>query len=421
MRLKINIRKIKCETLIFYLLIIIILIDHDLFWIFKINSTILNYVQLFAAIGAFGLVFFSHRRKKIKYNMRRVKWYLFITVLFLVCQCVYTQITYREQTTSAFFSLGINYVWIILVWPIMYLFSTSVEAEHFFDTIKRVVVIAMIIMFCHAFFYNSFSIEIFSISFYKPYGSRNGRLRIWDLSSFEGFAVIWAFFEILRRKRVLANIIYIVIILGTMIYVEQARMMLICIILAVASMYISNSGKQGYSLLLKIVLIISTVSVFLFGDIIGRLFESFSLTGNYAGSTRIRLAEWSYALELYFAHPINGMGLIFNDVRDQYINYRASSHFAYSDIGIIGLLAQIGSWTYIIYCVPICRFLYITIREKSKSVYYVFMLGLIIYLLATSGSILVLNNVRCMLWPICFCTFLIGRTRAGSLYTVKAG
>lgn len=267
-----------------------------------------------------------------------------------------------------------------------------------------IVSITLGVILIFAIIYNFRNIQLFGIESYYLLIRRNNRLRLWDLSSMEGFAALWSFYNILySNKNRIKHFIFLLIIFISLFYVEQTRMMQIAIILSMIVMYIMKDARHKKQLVLRIVLSIVMFLLFIFTGWWQELSMLFSVNGRYGFSTTVRFDEIDYTLSLIRENPIFGTGLVTAETSEHVDFYEGHGLFNYTDIGIIGLVAQIGIASIFVYILPMIRFLYILIKTRKfkNEEPYSYLLGIYIYLVITSISLIITNNKRIFAWPFC--------------------
>ena len=156
-----------------------------------------------------------------------------------------------------------------------------------------------------------------------------------------------------------------------------------------------NKRKASNRTIAALVLVLGVASVFAFGidDVI---LESFSITGDKGSSTIARLNSVAYYTECFIQNPFCGFGF----TNDASIINGPTGYSWPSDVGLIGQLAKIGLFVIPIYFVIIIRFLFIFF-DKQISHECKMLAGInLIYLIMSSGSLIILDSERAILTPI---------------------
>ena len=73
-----------------------------------------------------------------------------------------------------------------------------------------------------------------------------------------------------------------------------------------------------------------------------------------------------------------------------------------SDVGFIGLLAETGLFSLVFFVIPIVRMVYVLYKTKEMPLdaMRMFLMVLIIYLLATSATVIITDGSRCLAFPV---------------------
>ena len=83
------------------------------------------------------------------------------------------------------------------------------------------------------------------------------------------------------------------------------------------------------------------------------------------------------------------------------VQYGPLGTFYYSDVGVFGLLAETGLMSVIFYFVPLVHIIKTGVRtqrtEQRKK--YAFLIGMIVYLVGTSISLLITDSGRALAYP----------------------
>lgn len=397
------------SSIIYLCLVFAVIAENECFRLFKIDTGFLKILKLLLLGIAFLLVVFTNNIRKIELQgLRFLYKYLFIIVVFLLGQYIYTKQMYHSQNLLDFFRVAQGYLYLIMLIPLFYLFQSDIGLEKVLDSFKILVFITLLIMIVNAYFYNTRGVNIIPINYYTELMRRNNRLRVLDLSSMEGMAIIWTFYELLYRKRhKCLNSVILLVSFGALIYVEQARVIQISILMSLAIMYILKADRRRNAILMKIACICLVGGYSVLSGQIGEVIRSFSANGAYGSSTTIRLDEVRHAIQLISKYYINGVGLVSKYIGNYFSSYAGRGQFGLTDIGILGLLTQIGLWVIPVYLYPMFRFFNILCKTKNDSdqYYYPFLIGLFSYLLMTSATIIIINQQRIYAWPMVICIF----------------
>lgn len=400
---------ISDNSIVYLCLMLAVIAENECFRLFQIDTIMLKFANLLMIYISFFIVIFRSRKKHMKLSdFNFLYCYLAVIAVFLVVQYIYTTQLYRAQSLFEFLKMAQGYSYVVMVIPLFYLFQSGTGLDKIMDSFKILVFITLTVMIIAAFFYNTRGINIFPIDFYMKYMRRNNRLRILDLSSMEGLIIIWTFYELLcKKKKKCLNAVILIVSFGALLYVEQARVMQISVILSLGVMYLLKSNRRRNAILMKIICICVIAGYIIFSGRVGDVINSFNVNGDYGSSTKIRLDEIKHAIQLISKYYINGVGLAAIHIGNYYSSYIGRGNFGMTDIGLLGLITQIGLWTIPVYIYPMFRFFNILLKIKNRDDknYFLLLCGLFLYLLMTSITIIIINQQRIYVWPMIICIF----------------
>ena len=394
--------RVKYSDIFFGLILTIIIIDCDFFRLFKIGDDIYKAVNLLI-VGVILFICIIHKNIFIvsKKCGKFIYFYIGLISSYMIFEYIYTMHIYEGlQTFYEFAKYNKHYVFIFLIIPLTYIFMVKNEFIDVMNGVLIVVTITLGLILLHAIMYNWQEVELLNISIYAKRLTRNDRMRMWDLSSLEGLAIIYATYRFLCDKK--KKILYFVsafICLMALVYVEQTRMMLIAVAVSLVSMIVIKPSRTSGEILMKVVLI-SLIGIIAGFIILPKLFTSFN--GGY--SISYRLIEMQFAVNILRTHGIFGMGTISYNIQKYLYYYGIYSSISLNDIGIVGDVAQAGIWSIGLFIVPMLRMAWILLNGKKDDV-QIFLWAIYVYLLVTSVTLFVLNSKRILMWPFCLALF----------------
>lgn len=394
--------KLRYSYIIYCLILFIIIFDCNVFHLFKVNDNIYKAINLAVTVFAILACVINKNVLKICNEFSiYIYYYLGIILTFLLFEYMYTIRTYGNlQTIYEFAKYNKHYIFVFLTIPLFYIFIIQNNFESIMDSIAILIVISLGLILIHAFLYNWQGTELLNISKYVGKHNRNGRMRVWDLSSLEGLVIIYGFCQFLcNKKRKFFYLVQVVICIGALIYVEQTRMMLIAIAISLLFMIIIKPVKSKEEIVGKILIVIVSCIIGLL-VIIPKLIDSFSR----GISISYRLVEIQFIFNFLENKGILGMGMIGYNLQ-RYLFYRGVyANISLDDVGIIGYTAQAGIWSIGVFILPMLRMLWILLQGE-KNDFKLFLWTIYIYLLVTSATLLVLDNQRILMWPFCLALF----------------
>lgn len=330
------------------------------------------------------------------------KYNWFVIVFVLIPQTIYGFV--QGQTVSEYIDAVRGATYLLLSAPLLKLFIYHNKTDRVMDMIALLTTISLGILLANSFVLNMTGTSLLPYDYFQmPSYGRSNRLRILLISNFLSFVSIYAFSNLLSGfpKKVL-NIATVCIALGAEFYVEQTRMIELGIIASFLIIFSMKIKKKRY----KILIYFSSVCIALFGIInewFAGFWNTFSIENSKTGiSTLIRTIELKAAVGLIFENPILGTGMV--------ANYRLpvtiSGHsiiYDHTDIGIIGTVTYIGIiGTLVLFVFPYCRcvntLVHIPEQHRETRDYY-FLIGIVVYVTLTAGTILITDNARIFVWP----------------------
>ena len=149
------------------------------------------------------------------------------------------------------------------------------------------------------------------------------------------------------------------------------------------------------------------IGILLFtSDVVWNFISSFSPTGEQSGSTIARLYAWEYYFNKFLANPL--FGFAWPGDESYYNVAHGALGVAYlSDVGFVGLMAELGLFSIPFYIVPLARMGYILykigIRNAVKK--YMFLVVLFLYLIGSSITLIITDAGRALAFPFIIALF----------------
>lgn len=394
--------RLRISHIFYFIVLIIIICDCNGFRLFSIDDNIYKGISLLmVGVASIICIFYKTVLDFSKKYGRFIFFYLGMLLAFFVFEFFYIRRMYgSQQTFYEFANYNKYYVFILLTIPLIYVFAMNDGIKEIMDSVLVIVTITLGLVLIYAFFNNWQTIELFNIKIYANTSIRNGRLRMWDLSSIEGMAIIYGVYRFLcAKKGKLLYLLQVIICISSLIYVEQTRMMLIALAISIAFMVFIKPYKTAGGILGKYgVLLLTGVLGCLF--VVPRLITSFSK----GVSISYRLIEIQFTYNLLQNYGLFGMGMISRRLQRYLFYYGIYSNISLEDIGIIGYTAQAGIWSIGLYLLPMLRMAWILLHGEKNDL-KILLWSIYSYLLITSATLLVLDSQRILMWPFCLALF----------------
>lgn len=388
--------KVTITRIYYVLFILCILLEIRAFNI--VNASMeLTMALLFDVVLLFVLALWD---KKINPGKWIYRYIVLVFAVIVIPQTIYA--FYQGETIDGYIDVIRHIIFILLAVPLIKYFCRKRSIVELLDVITLLTTITLVLVLVNSFSLNNFGTQLIPFDYFqKPSTGRWGRIRLFLITDFTGFAYIYSFARLIKKES--RNILYLtslVVCLASEIYVEQARMLYMAMIATSIFMYAQAlKGK-------KIGLYIAAGFMVIFGwmgDWFDSFFSMFSVNNAGVGiSSLIRINEVKYAFELIKQHPVLGTGMVaqylFPVTQDGF--YFEYNH---TDIGLLGTITYIGLLgASIIFIIPYIRGLrtvwQCSVKDKDSFEYY-FLFGLWVYITITSLTVIITDSARIFVWP----------------------
>lgn len=267
------------------------------------------------------------------------------------------------------------------------------------------VFICQVVILIQGIIYNTTSIIIFKgMSSSGVPRMRNGSIRAtWTILNFIGLD--YAMFTFLNKGKQLATkkqaSILLIISIINLVFFCGTRAIVIATFLSFLAMYVFGRKIK----LMRKIMIVFLAVVLLFGfGLYGRIVKSFSVDGEYGGSTSVRMHEMDYYTKQIKRNPVFGMGLVRPKRNDLKLIYGGPLGGTPTDVGLVGLVAETGLLGTGCFAILFFRGIYIILKTR-KDENNVYLIGLLAYIIATMPSIIITNISYITGMAICVAIF----------------
>lgn len=405
MLMRIKVRNSKTYYLIFFLVILIFFADLQFFYALKIgtlNTPSNKYLILFITIVADLIL-----AKYIQFNFNKFKFFsfflLYICVVVLMIS-IKSMIIYKESFIDVFTCFHHFFI-VLLTIPMFFLFERSNGFDKVFSIINSIVCISCLILLLQSIFYKQgFLLPGLNI---EEIQIRNGNIRIFagNLTSMSFMYNLSILFNVNSKKKKKKTIISCIIQSFTIITVQMSRFIIVLYVFLICCGYIIAYKKNKMKIILFFIIFIIGISVLDFESFT----NSFSINSSTGISTSNRIEAMNYFINQFVEHPISGIGFIRDSRFDlAQILHGATLTYYYSDVGLIGLMGEMGLLGISIYFVFLFRIIWIYIKIKKSNVdkeKYIFLSLLLIYVISSSFTAILTNPANTILFAIVFACF----------------
>ena len=346
--MKIKISTIEKTSIVFFLLM-------QLSY-FKLFGNVLNWfaysfnpkpLQIFYFVMVLTLALLGIRHLK---HTSRVFWLEIVCCIFPTTVNIFIEVN-NGADLSDLMGFILPFWYVLLAVPVLRLLQSGQwEFDKMIKTLIILIIGSLCIRMVIVFYYSISGITLFpNIAMEGAVENwvRNGRLRV-NPSSLSILLIPLSYYWILQHpKKRLLGIVGIIVGLLYPGYATQARSMMLYGIVTVGAMYLFQNVSEKMKLFRYFAIIIIFVIVVNTKQF-NTFFDSFSATNAETGlSTSVRLAAIAYYGGMFLKNPMWGNGF----TRTVYSGNMVIGHI--TDIGIIGVLFQVGILIGVFYLVLI--------------------------------------------------------------------
>ena len=300
-------------------------------------------VSVFAVICTLILIILNRKIYFGKYS-----GYIAVLYIFLIYQGFFERSEYQYTATTIIYSL-IPYLILLMYFGIS---TYLLNGEYAFNLLciisEWITIILSVVLLLQLYIYNRTHIMFLNFvlgDWYTKYHiTANGRF----YSVSEGFVrviILVSFFDILRTKnhtyrRKLSASAMIFGILN-IIFVDQSRVYLIQIIIAILIMYFIYNNKLDTKNFIVTILIL-LVAIIILSFKLSSVMDT--LTNSTDGSSYARIGAIAYYLSILDRYLFTGLGIVIPDEGTLQYSFIKGANGIYNndDIGVFGVLASMG-------------------------------------------------------------------------------
>ncbi|SEW41991.1 O-antigen ligase family protein [[Clostridium] fimetarium] len=234
---------------------------------------------------------------------------------------------------------------------------------------------------------------------------RNGKLRM-SLGSFQMISTVYALYKcygISNKNKIIGTIIFMINFFA-LLYAGQTRMQIIAVVLGciVVIMLYTNTPIRS---LIVCIFGFSVIIYLVYSGMLSGFFGTFS--DESISDNNARFGALTFYWQHFLQNPLICFGFIVNPIYFS-LKYGPFGKYYYVDVGVVGLLAQTGLFTIIIYIWPVIHWGKECINILKNKVYrnkYGFLVVLLVLVIATTPTLIITNSGRSFMWPVLFATY----------------
>ena len=382
------------------LMLFIILFDYHFFYLVNYDVGIISLflkfgnqliIGMLACFMAVCVYLFHYKRIRVYGNY--VPLYCLSVFLIFALFAFYTILTYPEQKIADTFRYGGKFLYPILAIGFLYLFERDKGPKKWLNILNKLVFLWYLYVIIQSFYYKVTGNLLFDFRSYfgEELNLREENLRVGP-GSFGNIMLLYNLVQVLGcsdKKISLFSVLQVLLGAYCLFFVQQTRVAILIIVICAVFILLFR-GKTTFQKVIK-PLIVLVCGIFLVtNDTVWEFINSFSATGEQAGSTIARLYAWEYYFDQFLQNPLFGFAWPGDEAYFS-IAHGAQGSAYISDVGFVGLIAELGIFAIPFYVAPLIRMVYILskIGWKNALKEYMFLVVLLLYLLGTSITLLI--------------------------------
>lgn len=413
--------RIKKETpsvkILSIFFLVLFILDYEIFYLFEIPGfmRILKDNQLNLVTGFLGILLSGYYYSKYKYETiklyNRNFLYAITCAIIWIILVIYSIILYEKQPIRLSLGFHATFLYFFLCIPALVIFQKSHNKMKLFDIMNWISIIWYIIIIFQHFVYAASHTLIFNMQELMSNSSRdmvrNYGIRI-SLKSLGNLMILYNFDIVFNKRKteIGRKISFISLALGLycLIVIQQTRSMLFIILCSIAIIMLFGAKRIRKKIIVLAIMVFG-FAFFIQSGILSDFFSSFSTKASNANrlGTTIRLGAIAYYFECFLRNPLLGNGFS-SSLYYPEVQHSSSMLFYYVDVGIFGLLGEVGLMAIPLYVYPLVRITRNTFNlfKRKLLTNYSFLAGITSYLLFSSLTFLITTPQLMLAFPIIY-------------------
>lgn len=397
------------------IVIMIFLIEYHLFYLFSYPYWMdyLLYHARYATLAAvaIGICFVNllTRRNTLKvYGQWMINYSLIVCFSFFVL-LIYSRSIYPAQKIIDTLAIGGRYACVLIVIPIMLLLLRDGGPNRLLTYLNAIVFIWYLYTAVQSIVYAGTGSFLFSFRDYYlgDVNIRNSNIRVtqgtFGTIMFLYNASILFFGE---KKKKLFNLLMVGLSLYHVVFIQQTRVMIIVSAICLAFIILFY-GKNIRQQIFRALSVLIAGVVLATSPVVAEFLSTFTSTSiEYEGSSIAREYATTYFWKVFLENPLVGYAWP-ADTAYKHIAHGALGTAYTSDVGFLGLMAETGLFSIVFFIVPLCRMIYILRKTRGAQLdgMRMFLMVIVVYLLATSVTVIITDGARCIALPVLMALF----------------
>lgn len=412
--------KIKKPTLNGILILLSILAMYHFYYLIDfpdIIDTVLRNTNLSIIIYIFTislyLLFYKSYKRVTKEYVWLDKYFLILSFTFLLIYS-FTAIKYDNQSPVKILCQGARLLLPTMIPLYLKKFQRDGGPKKTFELINNIAIIWTVLIIVQSFIYDTTGNIIldFNTLLVRGVSSRANGIRI-SGNVFINIMAVYNYFQIFNKNddAKIKYFIYFILDMYAIVFVCQTRAFIFIVILCLLVQAIFMVRTKRAKKIEIVVLFVAIISLFASGyaQNMANDFIQVDVKENHA-SVNNRMYALTYYGECFRRNPIFGNGIVAETDGYRYVEHGPLGKAYYSDVGFIGLLAETGLCSIVFFFYPLFKIIksYRMIRKRKDNIEYdsQFVLPLLVYIIATSFSLIVTDAGRAIAFPLYIAYFI---------------
>lgn len=362
----------------------------------------LGYLSVFIFIGI--NILYKNKLRNFN-NLIPLLWVYFFTYIF---QAFYTMIAYSQQSLTSTLHVGAPFLITLLVPLVLVVCTDKKNFENLLVYVDVITFLWSVMLIVQSIYFQNGGSFAFDFQNYFTTGVtfRDDNIRL-SLGSIANMMIVYRIYKVFYKNSrgyiKIYNYISLVTSIYALIVIQQTRMYTAVIGIVFVVLLLCN-GKSNGKKILAGVATIGAVYLLVSENVISDFLASFSVNSEKGVSTITRIYEVKYYISCFFSNPLFGNGLTSEMIYPN-IEHGTLGTLYYVDVGIVGLFAQVGLCAVVFYVIPFFRMVKTTILSVRYNKDWQIDVALIVYMFATSWTLLQIHPVQVMGYVLSFSYF----------------
>lgn len=399
-----KIKKVLVIKLAVYILLFL-LSAYSCFYLYSILGFTNNDYRLTCLVGFFLLLWL--RRNKV-FGISSMscgyKMYLQLTVLSVAILACFTFIKYSSQSFQLTLRVVSQYLLVVWAVPIFYTMNKDDTEFQVLNVVCMISIIWCGLVLLQSIYYNNTGRVLFEFVNQMTSGMRDNRLRI-SVGPFANFSIIYCFWKVYFGK-IRHNFLYMMslaVLIATNIFVQQSRAATIIIAITIITMVLMETNK-AYPVVKKVIIIIGIVFFAILSDFISTYI--LNVFTKYEISVTARTYAYDYFWNVFKSNPLFGFGFVKSPDAYNSILHGPLGIASTDDVGFAGQIAVLGIFAIVIVLgIYTVLFKHIMTIKKYTGQWDCLLIGIYVYLISSSFTLIIFDQQRVCLLPIVIALF----------------